>query len=71
MVVPGMVGAIWLVLTVTFEALFGRYVAGLSWERIVSDYNVLRGGLMPFGLVVLFFSPMIALKLQDARKTRH
>lgn len=62
-----LVGLIWLVLTVAFEVLFGRFVVGLSWERIASDYNVLNGGLMPLGLLVLFFSPMIAAKLRGKR----
>lgn len=62
-----LVGLIWLVLTVAFEVLFGRLVVGLSWERIASDYNVLNGGLMPLGLMVLFFGPMIALKLRSHR----
>ena len=58
------VGAIWLALTVAFEVLFGRFVVGLSWERIVADYNLLRGGLMPLGLLFLFFAPMIAGRLR-------
>ena len=62
-----LVGLIWLVLTVAFEVLFGRLVVGLSWERIASDYKVLNGGLMPLGLLVLFFSPMIAAKLRGKR----
>jgi hypothetical protein len=63
-----LVGLIWLVLTVAFEVLFGRFVVGLSWERIASDYNVLNGGLMPLGLLFLFFSPMIAANLRTHRK---
>ncbi len=39
-------GLIWLLLTVAFEVLFGRFVMGLSWERIASGYNVTNGGLM-------------------------
>ena len=57
------VGAIWLVLTVLFEVLFGRFVVGLTWERIAADYNLWKGGLMPIGLLVLFFSPMFAARL--------
>jgi len=63
-----LVGFIWLVLTVAFEVLFGRFVVGLSWERIASGYNVLNGGLMPLGLVVLFLIPMIVSKLRTNRK---
>ena len=62
-----LVGLIWLVLTMAFEVLFGRFMVGLSWERIASDYNVLNGGLMPLGLLVLVFSPMIASKLRGKR----
>jgi hypothetical protein len=59
-----LVGLIWLLLTVAFEVLFGRFVVGLTWERVAADYNVLQGGLMPVGLMVLFFSPRIAAKLR-------
>lgn len=61
-----MVGGIWLVLTVAFEVCFGLFVVGLSWERIASGYNLLNGGLMPVGLLVLFFSPMIAERLRES-----
>ena len=38
------IGTIWLILTLTFEMLFGRYVIHASWSRIASDYNLIRGG---------------------------
>jgi hypothetical protein len=62
-----LVGLIWLLLTVAFEVLFGRFVVGLSWERLATGYNMLNGGLMPLGLLVLFFSPMIAAKFRGKR----
>jgi len=58
------VGAIWLALTVAFEVLFGRFVVGLSWERIAADFDLPRGGLMPLGLLLLLFAPMIAGRLR-------
>jgi hypothetical protein len=54
------IGLLWLGLTVGFEIMLGRFVMGLSWERIASDYNLLHGGLMPIGLLVLTVSPLIA-----------
>lgn len=54
------VGALWLLLTVTFELVLGRLVMHLSWERIASDYNLVEGGLMPIGLAVLTLSPLLA-----------
>jgi hypothetical protein len=62
-----MVGGNWLVLTVAFEFLFGRFVMGLSWDRLGSDYNLLNGGLMPIGLLLLFISPLIGAKLRRKR----
>jgi hypothetical protein len=58
------IGVIWLVLMVTFEILFGRFVVGASWERLASDYNVPQGGLMPFGLLILALSPLIAARIR-------
>lgn len=54
-----LVGWVWVALTIGFEVLIGRLVLGLSWERIFSDYDVLNGGLMPLGLLVMFFAPLI------------
>ena len=58
------VGFLWLGLTLAFEILFGRFVVGASWERIAADYNVLEGGLLPFGMLVLLLSPLIAGKIR-------
>jgi hypothetical protein len=58
------VGVLWLGLTLAFEILFGRFVVGASWERLAADYNVLEGGLLPFGMLVLALSPLIAAKLR-------
>ncbi len=58
------IGSLWLLLTVAFELGFGHYVFGRSWGRLASDYNVLEGGLLPFGLLVLALSPLIAARLR-------
>lgn len=42
------VGVTWLVLTLAFEFLFGHYVAGHSWSRLLQDYNVLAGRVWVF-----------------------
>lgn len=48
-----LIGILWLSLTIAFEVLFGSFVLHSSWERIISDYNLKEGGLLPFGLAVL------------------
>ena len=62
------VGMVWVALTLLFEVILGRVVLGLSWERLASDYNILRGGLMPFGLLVLMLSPLIAARIRGFNK---
>ena len=59
-----LVGLLWLVLTLAFEVAFGRFVVGASWERLAADYNVPEGGLLPFGMLVLLLSPLIAGKVR-------
>jgi len=58
------VGFVWLVLTLTLEIAFGRFVVHASWARIASDYDLPRGGLLPIGLFVLAGAPLIAAKLR-------
>lgn len=58
------IGWLWLALTISFEVVLGRSILHYSWERILSDYNLLRGGLLPIGLVILTLSPLIAAKVQ-------
>lgn len=59
------VGVLWLVLTLVFELTFGRFAMHASWQRILSDYDLAHGGLLPIGLVVLALAPLIAAKLRN------
>lgn len=58
-----LVGGLWVSLTLVFEMALGRAL-GAGWERILSDYNPLRGGFMMLGLTFMFFAPMLAWKLR-------
>ncbi len=53
------IGALWLALTVAFEFLFGRHVAGASWESLLADYDLRRGRLWSLVLVTVFFAPWL------------
>jgi hypothetical protein len=52
------------VLMLGFEMVFGRYVVHAPWSRIASDYNLLQGGLLPIGFLVLAAAPLIAAKVR-------
>ncbi len=57
-------GLLWLALMLAFELLFGRYVAGQSWERLASDYDLPHGGLLPIGMAILALAPWLAARLR-------
>jgi hypothetical protein len=61
------VGMIWLAVDRGLRILFGRFVVRLTWEELLAGYNIAKGGLMPLGLLILLFSPMIASKLREKR----
>ena len=64
-----LVGGLWVGLTLIFEIALGRLL-NLSWERILSDYDISNGGLMPLGLLFLTFAPLIARALKDRFSVR-
>jgi hypothetical protein len=47
------IGVLWLIMTVIFEFIFGHYVMGNSWQKLLHDYNILEGRLW---VVVLFWT---------------
>lgn len=52
-----MVGVSWAALTFIFEAVFLAYLTGVSFDRVLSDYDPRLGGLMGFGLLYLALAP--------------
>lgn len=60
-------GGFWVLLTLCFELGLG-VLTGASWERILSDYDLSRGGLMIFGLLFMLFSPCLASKIHFFRQ---
>jgi hypothetical protein len=51
------VGILWLVLTLAFEFLAGRFLFGNSWERILSEYDVTAGRLWVLVPVTAVIAP--------------
>ncbi|UGV40830.1 hypothetical protein J7W08_00320 [Methanococcoides orientis] len=57
------VGLMWLFLTVSFEFLFGHFVIGNSWERLLHDYYFLEGRIWLLVLIVTAISPWLANRI--------
>ena len=60
---PLLTGFLWLGFTVAFEFLFGRYVMGHAWSRLLKDYDVTGGHLWPLVLVWTAAGPYIFFRL--------
>jgi hypothetical protein len=56
-------GAWWATLTLGFECVLGRAI-GLTWPRILADYDPSRGGFMALGIAFMVFAPLLAAKLR-------
>ena len=57
------VGMLWVALTLAFELALGRLV-GADWDRVLADYDLLHGGLMPLGLLAMALTPWLVRRLR-------
>ncbi|RLQ20843.1 hypothetical protein DWB85_15725 [Seongchinamella sediminis] len=64
------IGVVWLALTLSFEFVFGHYVAGHSWARLLADYDLLSGRLWPLLLVWITFLPLLAYRVVGQGNSR-
>ena len=60
------IGLLWLAITVTFEFLFGRFVAGQSWRHLVAEYDLSSGRLWVLVLATTLFAPLVAARFREA-----
>lgn len=58
------IGLLWVVLTLSFEFIFGHYGAGKSWREIVEVFDVMNGNLFTLALITSAASPWLAAKIQ-------
>lgn len=58
------VGFLWAVMMLVFEFGLGAAL-GYSWERMLSDYALTKGGFMGLGLIFLLFAPALAIRVRN------
>ena len=56
-------GALWLLLMLGFELAIGR-ARGFGWARIAAEFDPRHGGLMLFGLLLMFLAPRLGAWLR-------
>ena len=57
-------GFLWAALTLTFEYLFGYFLAGKSLEEINNIYDITRGNLFLLVVILLALSPWIIARIR-------
>ena len=62
-----LIGFIWVVFTFVFEVTIGRFAFAYSWERVLSDFNLARGGLLGLGLALMGCAPRLTASLRRSR----
>ena len=55
-------GLLWLLLMLGFELAIGR-ARGFGWARIAAEFDPRQGGLMLFGLLLMFLAPGLGARL--------
>lgn len=58
------IGGMWLIMTVAFEFLFGRYVVGNTWNKLFRDYNLLKGRVWPLVLIWIAVAPYVFYRIR-------
>lgn len=54
-----LVGAVWLVLTLTFEFIGGRFLFGIPWEKLLADYNLAQGRVWLLVPLITLLTPRL------------
>ncbi|KAA3657709.1 MAG: hypothetical protein DWQ10_12720 [Calditrichaeota bacterium] len=59
------IGGMWITMTICFEFLFGHYVVGHPWSKLLHDYNIMQGRVWILVLVWTFFAPYVFYKIRS------
>lgn len=58
-----LIGMVWLTMTLLFEFGFGR-LRGNSWERLLQDYNIVKGRLWVFVPIFVMIAPYLFYRIK-------
>jgi hypothetical protein len=54
-----LIGSIWLGMTILFEFVFGHFVMGNPWEKLLADYNIFKGRTWILIPLWTWFGPLL------------
>lgn len=61
-----LIGLMWVVMTILFEFGFGHYISKQPWDRLLADYNLLKGRVWGLFLILIFFVPYLISLLKKS-----
>jgi hypothetical protein len=59
-----LIGGIWLGMTILFEFVFGHFVMGHPWSKLLHDYNLLQGRIWILMLIWTGIAPYLFYQLR-------
>ena len=59
------IGVMWLVMTVIFEFVFGHFVMGHPWSRLLQDYNLFKGRVWSLVLIWASVAPYLFFRIRS------
>jgi len=59
------IGILWLAMTILFEFLFGHYVVGHPWSKLMADYNIFSGRLWILVLIWTTIGPWVFFRFRS------
>ncbi len=62
------IGLLWLVMTVLFEFVFGHFVMGHTWAKLLHDYNLFEGRLWIVVLIWVTIAPYVFYRFQKSAR---
>ena len=62
------IGGAWVLLTLSFEFIFGHFAARKTWGEILEIFNISKGNLMPLVLIAAAVSPYLAWRLRGGKR---
>jgi hypothetical protein len=62
-------GWLWLALTVAWEFLFGLYLRGYPWERVLHEYAIWQGRLWTLVLLAILVLPALVYAADRSHRT--
>ncbi len=62
------IGLFWLGVTIAFEFIFGHFVMGHPWSKLLYDYNIIEGRLWVVVLAWTTIAPLVLYRIHNSNK---